>query len=220
MYGNIDGEAKGDPVNTEDDKLGTWSGLLPIDPSSHDHTISWSFEGSYKDNPKEYKWDGSGSIKLVPYYWHWRMNGIIPGGEWRRAEKEFHKDETASEGGSWTVKKNITQIPPNATAPSPPQSISVSRGLGNGQIRLTWTASASDGGSPITDYEYQYCYYIEGYRGEGGYWTSWTRWKPAGKDMDELIRGPRMRTEYRVWMRAVNSVGESLSTNYESIITR
>lgn len=223
LYGNIDGKKRGDPKNTVDDRLGSWIGFLPLGYGDGDHTISWSFDRSFskreKKRKKEYKWDASGSVKLVPMYWKWGLSGIIPGGSWERADEEFRKDGDDSIGGSWEVKHNLTPISPNATVPSPPASISVSKGLYNGQINLTWTKSASDGGSPITDYEYQYCYYQKGYRGEGGYWTNWTNWKSAGMKMKKRVSGPRLRTQYRVWIRAVNSIGPSLSTNYETVTT-
>lgn len=219
LYGNIDGKAGGHPSNTEDQKLGSWVGFFPADPSFPDHTISWSFKGVYKDDQKKYSWDGSGSVKLIPWYWHWRISGLMPGGEWKRTETEFHTDETDSGGGSWTVKKNITPIPPNATAPSPPVIKNCDPYDSYGEILLTWTASADDGGTPITDYEYQYCYYNEGYRDEG-YWSGWTKWKSAGKDMAEYINVLRAKTKYRVRMRAVNSVGESGATDYVTVTTR
>ncbi len=224
LYGNIDGQPKGDTSNTVDQQIGSWVGLLPIGWVPNEVDIYWEFKESFskkqKEVKKEHSWDGSGSVKLVPVYWHWRIAGIIPSGEWKRAEKDFHKTLDASTSGTWKVEHNYTPIPPNATVPSPPQNVSVSPYLlGNGKIDLTWTASASDGGTPITDYEYKYCYYVKGYRGERGYWTSWTSWKSAGMDMKERIRGPRAKTEYHVRMRAVNSIGESLSTDCASVTT-
>ena len=223
LYGNIDGKKKGDPKKTVDDRLGNWAGFFPLGWGDGDHPISWSFGSSFtkrkKKLKKEYKWDGSGSVKLVPMYFKWGLSGIIPGGSWERADEDFQDDGNDSADGSWEVKHNLTPIPPNATAPSPPQSISVSPGWRNGQIDLTWTKSADDGGTPITDYEYQYAFYFQAYRGADAYWD-WTPWRSAGKDMTETIMGGRMKTEFRVQMRAVNVVGESVSTNYETVTTR
>lgn len=117
------------------------------------------------------------------------------------------------------VTAQITVNIKHATVPSPPQSISVSPGWRMGQIDLTWTKSADDGGTPITDYEYQYAFYFQAYRGADAYWD-WTPWRSAGTDMMETIMAPRTKTEFRVQMRAVNLVGESVSTNYETVTTR
>ncbi len=101
--------------------------------------------------------------------------------------------------------------------PQIPNDVSVEKGLYKGQIRLDWTESDSDGGSEITDYEYQYRYYNIGSGRKG--WTLPTEWESAGTDMTELISGLRSRTKYQVRMRAKNSKGYSEITNYSGSVT-
>ncbi len=111
FYGNIDGKSYGDPNNTTSQKLGKWVGFLPVALALDiDHKIQLSFTGPFKRMPKEYPWDASGSIKLVPVYWKWRLTGIIPGGSWEEASKDFHRTATDSAGGSWTVDRDWSTI--------------------------------------------------------------------------------------------------------------
>ena len=112
FYGNIDGKKHGDDTNTTPQKLGSWSGLLPF-AGGIDHTISADFYDSFNRSYKTYSWSASGSIKLVPYYWHWEFPGV--GSSWQPAPSDFHTTQTASGGGNWKVQKNWTTL----TRPSP-----------------------------------------------------------------------------------------------------
>ena len=106
-----------------------------------------------------------------------------------------------------------------ATAPDRPKSFHLAQGLYRGQIRLTWTKSNSDGGSAITDYQYQLSYY----RSSSNSWMAWPDdddWESAGTDMTELISGLRSRTKYRVRMRTKNNVDPSVITGYKTVTTR
>ena len=111
FYGNIDGTPHGDANNPEPaKKLGSWIGLLPFGISSTTHNVGGKFEDSFNRNPKTYKWDASGSIKLVPVYWKWRLSLPFPGGTWEEASSIHHSTKTASTGGSWTVARNWTTL--------------------------------------------------------------------------------------------------------------
>ncbi len=73
---------------------------------------------------------------------------------------------------------------------------------GNGRVTLSWTAPASDGGAPVTRYEYRYT------TGTSAFPDSWTT-VPGGADargvtVSELSSG----TRHRFQVRAVNSAGE------------
>ena len=98
-----------------------------------------------------------------------------------------------------------------ATAPDRPGSFSLSPF--RRMIGLKWTDSASDGGSPITDYQYQ----IRKATGSRT-WGSWSSWNSAGTDNHEFITGLSPNTKYAVRMRAVNKVGPSKVTGLQ--ITR
>lgn len=118
-----------------------------------------------------------------------------------------------------SVEKAYTSSTGNK--PDPPASFSVSSSSTwyRGQIRLTWTKSDSDGGSEITDYQYQLSYYKK----SSGEWTDWPdddSWESAGTDRTELISGLRKSTRYRVRMRAVNDDNESSVTSPQMVTTK
>lgn len=119
FYGNIDGTKFGDPNNTTPEQLGSWVGLLPFG-AGLDHTISATHTGSFNRNPKTYQWNVSGSVKLVPYYWHWEFPG--PGSSWQPAPKEFHSTEVFSTSGDWLVQRNWTTLnrPSPGSSPTSP----------------------------------------------------------------------------------------------------
>ncbi|MDE0398333.1 MAG: hypothetical protein OXL96_11060 [Candidatus Poribacteria bacterium] len=134
FYGNIDGTKFGDSNNTTPEQLGSWVGFLPA-AVGIDHTISATHTGSFNRNPKTYKWDVSGSIELVPYYWKWKLGGITGiGGSWEPAPSDFHTTQTVSTGGSWTVQRNWTTLnrpSPGSRPPSPPGSTPPDGGSGS-----------------------------------------------------------------------------------------
>ena len=77
------------------------------------------------------------------------------------------------------------------TAPSVPQNFTATSG--NGQVALTWTAPADDGGSPVTGYEVS---------SDGG--SSWvTASSATGHTFTGLVNG----TAYTFHVRAVNAIG-------------
>ena len=99
-------EKYGDPKNAESQQLGNWVGFLPLDLSSADHDIVVRKYGTFTYDPKTYKWDGDGTIKLVPVYWQWGLAIVIPTGSWQNADKEFHRELDAEADGSWVVNHN------------------------------------------------------------------------------------------------------------------
>ena len=83
---------------------------------------------------------------------------------------------------SYTVSVSLPTSP--ATVPDRPGFFSLSAGSLAGSIYLLWGSSASDGGSAITDYEYQY------QRATGfSTWGPWSSWMSAGTDFSEGITG-------------------------------
>ena len=100
----------GDPINTKDDKISSWSALTPFVVGSYEVEVGTVFNGSINRFPKKYSWDASGSIELVPYVWKWGIAGIIPTGGWDAADKKFHTTKTPSTGGTWTVERNWTRL--------------------------------------------------------------------------------------------------------------
>ena len=110
FYGNINDTKYGDDTSPEPaEQLGSWVGFLPFG-AGLDHTVSVDFIGSFNGSPKTYKWDASGSIKLVPVYWKWSLNLAVPTGSWEEASSIHYDHSTASGGGSWLVERNWTTL--------------------------------------------------------------------------------------------------------------
>jgi len=82
-------------------------------------------------------------------------------------------------------------------------------------ILLRWTNSDSDGGSPITDYEYQ----IQSGNYNRTRWGDWSSWSSAGTGNSTWITGLSAGVNYAVRMRAVNAVGSSSSTGIQIVKT-
>ncbi len=101
--------------------------------------------------------------------------------------------------------------PEAPTVPDRPGSFSLKPGYLS--IQLRWT-SASDGGSPITAYEYQYKSSTNGRRS----WSAWSAWTSGGTDNFALITGLNRSTDYAVRMRVRNNEGVSSVTGI--LITR
>ncbi len=79
------------------------------------------------------------------------------------------------------------------TAPSAPRNLSTT--VGDGEVTLTWETPSSDGGAPITRYEYQ--------KDGSGSWTS------TDMNLSETITNLNNGQQYSFEVRAVNSGGES-----------
>ena len=93
------------------------------------------------------------------------------------------------------------QFPPEV--PSIPDSFTADGEQGGGEVRLEWAASLDDGGSVILRYEYQYKLTSA---------TSWGSWTSVGTNLFAVISGLTNYTDYDFRVRAVNAVGNSLST--------
>ena len=100
------------------------------------------------------------------------------------------------------------------TVPDRPGSFSLTPGRIS--IQLSWTSSASDGGSSITAYEFQYQSSTNGRRT----WSSWSEWASGGTDNFHLITGLSRNTDYAVRMRAKNNEGASVITGIRIVRTR
>ena len=99
--------------------------------------------------------------------------------------------------GSGTSSGSITAIP-IATAPSSPTNLSVTPG--NGELFIHYTAG-SDGGSAITNYMYSI---------DNG--ATWTTSNPAVAMTPVPVKYLTNGTAYSVVLKAVNSIGESVSS--------
>lgn len=238
LHGQYDSTTKpkkyGHPNNAEDQQMSRWIGFYPGIYGGINHDISVKKYGLLVNNPKPktYSWSGKGSIKLVPWHWKWGLVIPIPTGSWEPAPKEFHKDEKDESDGSWTVKQNYKTVSSNSgngngnnsgdtesgevTVPDRPGRFTLSpRRIA---ILLRWEPSDSDGGSPITGYEYQYQ--------SGNYnrrvWSSWSEWTSAGtgNSRSTWITGLNPGVNYGVRMRAKNDEGYSVKTGIVIVKTK
>ena len=82
-------------------------------------------------------------------------------------------------------------------------------------ILLRWTNSDSDGGSAITDYQYQ----IQSGNYNRTRWGDWSGWSSAGTGNSTWITGLSEGVNYAVRMRAVNAVGTSSNTGIQIVKT-
>ena len=78
---------------------------------------------------------------------------------------------------------------------------------GNGSVTLTWAAPA-DGGSAITDYDYQYRNHTD-----GGFWTEFDA-DNTSTETTKTITGLTNGKEYRFRVRAGNAIGDSDKWSY------
>ena len=93
---------------------------------------------------------------------------------------------------------NSQSATPTATEPDAPRNLRSTPG--NEQVTLRWTAPASDGGAPITRYEYE--------QNSSGTWTS-----TGGTTTSYTVRGLTNGQAYTFKVRAVNSIGPSGASN-------
>ena len=88
---------------------------------------------------------------------------------------------------------------PTTNPPSAPRSLGADPG--DGQVRLSWTAPASNGGASITRYEYRHA------GGSDPFPATWTP-VPGGSGATQVTVTPLTNgTNYRFQVRAVNSAG-------------
>lgn len=234
LSGNVDGNPFGDANNWADsEKLGIWSPMLPFGLMPGEESLKHEEEGHFNSNPKVYNWKSKGTVKLVPWVWEWSSALlVIPTGTWKPAVNEENTELNADSNGSWTVERNWSvegsgsiQIPDNdeenaeenseeqeqATRPdSPSFTLTPNRYA----ILLRWS-DANDGGSPITDYQYQ----KKSSRSNGNYWSSWSSWTSAGTGNSTWINGLSRGVTYAVRMRSVNAVGTSSASGIQTTRT-
>ena len=95
------------------------------------------------------------------------------------------------------------------TAPGAPSNLEAERG--NGEVTLTWTASADDGGSPVTGHRYQQRV------GTAGTWSGRMDIRdsaPGGANATSFtVENLANETQHFFQVRAVNRVGESDPSN-------
>jgi len=91
----------------------------------------------------------------------------------------------------------------NSTVPGVPTNLSAI--VGDGSVEITFTAP-SDGGSPITNYQYSL---------NGG--SSWTSFSPVDTSSPVTIAGLTNGTVYNITLRAVNAVGSSAASSQINI---
>jgi len=102
--------------------------------------------------------------------------------------------------GDSSASSSVSVTP--ATTPSEPTSLVAS--AGNGQASISFTAG-SNGGSAITNYKYS----LDG--------TNFTELSPADSSTPVIIPGLTNGTSYTIYLKAVNSVGESAASSPVSV---
>jgi gliding motility-associated-like protein len=88
----------------------------------------------------------------------------------------------------------------SSTTPGAPTITSITSG--SGSVTVNFTAPTSDGGQPITNYEYSI---------DGG--TNWVAASPVDTTTPLVISGLTIGTTYPIRIRAVNSIGSGAQSN-------
>ena len=105
------------------------------------------------------------------------------------------------------TRRTLTNDSPGV--PDAPTELTAERG--NAQVTLSWTPSASDGGSPVLEHEYQQ---KEGVAGSYGGWTDIRDSAPDGANGASFtVTGLTNETQHFFQVRAVNRIGESTASN-------
>ena len=111
-------------------------------------------------------------------------------------------DAEGAEIGDGTGQVTILDNDGDATAEAPGAPRDLRAVAGDGEVTLSWAVPASDGGAPITRYEYRYSESTEPYSDT---WTTVAGGSGARQvTVDDLDNG----TQYDFEARAVNEVGE------------
>ncbi len=161
-------------------------GSLKATPGNGQVALSWAAPAS----------DGGSAITGYQYQYS-------PGGSGWTAVTDVTVTVTdLTNGTAYTFEvravNSVGQGPASSTSATPlgtPGAVgSLKATPGNGQVALSWAAPASDGGSAITGYQYQYS--------PGG--SGWT----AVTDVTVTVSGLTNGTAYTFQVRAVNSVGQ------------
>lgn len=146
----------------------------------------------------------------------WSSNTSHAVGIWRLAVITGLTNETEYEIEVWAVNRagagaaiSTTATPTAKTGPSAPQNLEgFSR---NGAVLLWWDTPTDDGGSPITDYEYNY-------REQGSNWNGWASAGNADEEFPEYtVTGLTNGTTYDFLVRAKNAIKTGTSTDIISV---
>ncbi len=105
---------------------------------------------------------------------------------------------TALGTSSVTVRVSDDDVAPQPTAPDAPAGLSLTAGMG--EIGVSWSAPASNGGSTITGYDVEY---------KATTAASWSDAGHAGLTTSAAISGLDNGVQYDVRVRATNAIGDS-----------
>ncbi|MFM1818696.1 MAG: hypothetical protein RIS61_294 [Actinomycetota bacterium] len=109
---------------------------------------------------------------------------------------------TDSSGNQTLTNNSVVFRSAEATTPSAPSSLTAT--AGNGEATVSFTAG-SDGGSAITNYKYS----TDG--------TTFTSFSPAQTTSPITITGLTNGTNYSIYLKAVNSVGDGTASSAVSV---
>ena len=177
---------------------------LSADEGNASVYLSWSYPAD----------DGGG---YVDYQYRYRQSGGT-WSEWSAIQWESYATiDTLTNGTSYefeVVATNDAGMGTAATVSATPTGSAVPgvptyfyADSENGAVELWWDPPEFDGGSPITDYEYNY-------RQSGGSWNGWTATGTTLKEYDMYysVSGLTNGTTYQFKVRAKNAVGTGPST--------
>ena len=171
---------------------------LEAEPSDGQVKLTWEVpasDGGAAIDRYEYRHAAGDS---VPETTSWNSAGtaqtVTVGSLTNGAEYAFEVRAVNSAGAGDAAV--LTATP--ATVPGAPRNFSTTPS--DGQVKLTWTAPASDGGAAIDRYEYRHA--------EGASVPETTSWVSVGTDLTVTVGSLTNDTKYAFEVRAVSAAGE------------
>ena len=158
---------------------------LVASPGNESVTLSWDQRGAIVTR-YEYELDGSGTwISTQGTTKSHTVTGLTNGDLYRFRVRAVNSAGTGEDSASRSAR-------PAPTRPDAPAALEAE--AGNGRVTLTWTAPVSDGGRPITHYEFE----------QDGVWET-TESKATKYTVSGLTNGQT----YTFRVQAANGVGAS-----------
>ena len=166
-------------------------------------------------------WDPSDASDVSVTYYQYEQDGVwntkqIPGTTFKVDVGGLNNRQTyrfrvrAVTGAGTGDPSPLRSATPEPQPPDPPKELKAV--YGDGWVKLTWIKPDSDGGRPVTHYEYQY---QQKENGKPGKWeTAESRETVGSRDMTFTMEFLANGQSYRFRVQAANAVGPSRPSSF------